>query len=135
MASQQKRIIDLGCYGNIGLVLKVQSGVSYTSQVAGYACQHPEIEGVFYPLRVEPGKAELFSLTQRFKGQWHHIDEGDADFIDKVLRRNGHATVLVDRTRLEDSYEAWVHVIAKGGLDGLSGFDDCEAILIWPNSD
>ena len=130
-----ERTIDLTWYDNIGLVLKAQSGVFYTSQVAGYVCQHPEMEGVFFPLRVKPGKAEIFSLAQRFKGRWNHIDESDADFIDKVLRSNGHATVLVNRARLEESYEAWVHVIAKGGLDGVSGFDNCEAILVWPNSD
>jgi len=83
----QKRVINLDWYDNVGIVLKVQSGVFYTSQVAGYACLHPEVEGVFYPLRVEPGKAELFSLQQRFRGPWSHIDEADADFIEGVLRK------------------------------------------------
>ena len=51
----QKRVINVDWYDNVGLILKVQSGVFYTSQVAGYACQHPEVEGVFYPLRVDTG--------------------------------------------------------------------------------
>lgn len=135
MVSQQKRIIDLTWYANIGVILKIQSGVLYSNQAAGYACQHPEIEGAFYPLSTAPGNAELFSLTQRFKGSWSHISEADADFIDQVLRRNGRPALLVDRGKLTHSYEAWVHVIVKGDLDGLSGFGDCEAILVWPNTD
>jgi hypothetical protein len=131
----QKRVIDVDWYDNLGLILKVQSGVFYTSQVAGYACQHPEVEGVFYPLRVEPGKAELFSLQQHFRGSWSHIDEADADLIDGVLRKNGHHNLSVDRAKLDDSYEAWVHLVVMTGLEDISGFGDCEAVLVWPNSD
>ncbi|HTU50453.1 MAG TPA: DUF6210 family protein [Acidobacteriaceae bacterium] len=131
----QKRVIDLSGYDNLGIILKVQSGVFYTSQVAGYACQHPEIEGAFYPLAVKPGKAEVFSLRQRFKGPWNHIDEADAEFIDGVLHKNGHKNLSVDRTKLDDSYEAWVHLAVAAGAEDMSGFGDCEAVLVWPNSD
>jgi len=131
----QKRVIDLSGYDNLGIILKVQSGVFYTSQVAGYACQHPEIEGAFYPLAVKPGKAEVFSLRQRFKGPWNHIDEADAEFIDGVLHKDGHKNLSVDRTKLDDSYEAWVHLAVAAGAEDMSGFGDCEAVLVWPNSD
>jgi hypothetical protein len=62
MDAQPKRIIDLSEYGNVGIILKLGSGVFCTNQVAGYACQHPEVEGAFYPLPVKPGNADYFRL-------------------------------------------------------------------------
>ena len=50
MDTPPKRTIDLSEYNNIGIILKLGSGVFYTNQVAGYAWEHPEIEGAFYPL-------------------------------------------------------------------------------------
>jgi hypothetical protein len=90
MDTQSKRIIDLSEYNNVGIILKLGSGVFYATKAAGLACQYPGIEGAFYPLPVKPGNAELFSLTQRFNGPWNHIEDADAEFIDRVLRRNGH---------------------------------------------
>jgi hypothetical protein len=130
-----KRIIDLSWFGNVGLVINRSSGVFYANLAAGYACKNPEMEGVFYPLRVKPGKSELFSLQQHFRGSWEHIEKPDADFVDKVLRRNGHEYVRVDRAKLADSYEAWVHVSILSDTSDLSGFAPCNGVLIWPNSD
>lgn len=70
MDTQPKGIIDLSKYNNVGIILKLGSGVFYANKAAGLACQYPGIEGAFYPLPVKPGNAELFSLTQRFKGPW-----------------------------------------------------------------
>jgi hypothetical protein len=134
METQPKRIIDLSAYNNVGIILKLGSGVFYTNRVAGYACQHPEIEGAFYPLPVKPGNTELFSLTQRFKGPWNHIEDADAEFVDHVLHSNGHSNLSVDRSKLVESYEAWVHLLVKKDAR-LFGFDDCEAVLTWCNSD
>jgi hypothetical protein len=78
---------------------------------------------------VKPGNAELFSLTQRFKGPWNHIEEADAEFIERVLHSNGHRTLSVDRAKLDQSYEAWVHLLVEKGTEGLSGFGDCVAVL------
>jgi len=135
MSPRSKRVIDLLDFGNLGLILKVPSGIFYTNQAGGYACEHPEIEGVFFPLPVKPGKAELSALTRHFEGTWNHITESDADLVDRVLRKNGHEKIRVDRTKVDQSFEAWVHVQVEGGLDDLIGFDTCEAVLIWPNSD
>ena len=135
METQSKRVISLLDFDNVGLIVKVPSGVLYTNQVEGYACQHPEVEGVFFPLPVRPGNAELFALTQHFQGTWDHITESDADLVDRVLRGNGHEGLSVDRTKVNQSYEAWVHVRIGADVHGLSGFGNCEAVLTWPNSD
>ena len=84
---------------------------------------------------MKPGNAELLSLTQRFKGSWYHIDDSDSEFIDRVLRSSGHNNLCVDRAKLVESYVAWIHLLVKKGFEDLAGFDDCEAVLTWPNSD
>ena len=93
MDNQVRRIIDLSAYGDLGIILKLQSGVFYTNQSAGLACKHPQIEGVFFPLPVKPGKKELFSLLQHFGGT-QHLEPADADFVDKILHRNEHMFCL-----------------------------------------
>jgi hypothetical protein len=132
--------IDLTCFPDAGLIIRHSSGVIYTNQAAGYACLHPEMEGVFCPLPIRPGKTELHLLHRHFKGQVNSITAEDADVVDAILRRNGHAYLKVDRARLNNSYEAWVYVTISGELDSLfkavlSGFGECEGILTWPNSD
>jgi hypothetical protein len=135
MNRQEKRVIDLYEFDGLGLILKCPSGVCYTHQTAGFACLHPRIEGVFYPLPAQPGKKALFTLAQHFRGAWNHIEKKDADFVDRILRRNRHPYLSVDRSYLEDSFEAWIHVKLGEAPDELSGFSGRKAVLIWPNSD
>jgi hypothetical protein len=65
----------------------------------------------------------------------------DADALDGVLRAYAALDgIVVDRARLADSCEAWVHVaiVDGGALDGaLAPFAPfpCQAVLVWPNSD
>jgi len=141
MGDESKRVIDLSEFHGVGLILLVPSGVLYKTQAEGLACSHPQAEGVFVPLRVRPGAAEMHALTQHFRGGPGPINESSADVVDGILRRNGHGHLKVNRARLEESYEAWIRVLvddASGGPYsglGISGFGNCEAILIWPNSD
>lgn len=59
----------------------------------------------------------------------------DADAIDNVLNECG-VPLRVDRDRLGDSYEAWVHVvILNNGDDLLTAFGDHKAVLTWRNCD
>jgi hypothetical protein len=90
--------IDLTFFQEVGLIFCHPSGVVYTNQAAGLGCLHPEVEGVFCPLPVRPGRAELYALTHHFKGPWNSLREEDADVVDRILRRNGHEYLKVDRT-------------------------------------
>ena len=135
MSELENRVIDLERFQNLGLILKIASGVSYTSQVAGFACNHPTIEGAFFPLPAEPGNGGLYALTQHFRGVWTPITESDAHFVDKVLRRHGYEYLTVDRSNLANSYEAWVHVLLENVPQELRGFERSGAVLTWPNSD
>lgn len=139
----------------LGVVLAHPSGVRYSNQTGGHACLHPELEGVYVPVRndVETEGGRFLSpeqeLFDHFMGPKHAgrgarngLDEEDADLMDAVLRKHGLDRVMhVDRTRLADSHEAWVFVLVTGevggGLDLFEGFGPYPrpGVLTWANSD
>lgn len=61
-------------------------------------------------------------LLRYFKGPKHRgagatsgLDPADADFIQAVLERYSLGDIVtVDRSRLRESHEAWVHIIVEG---------------------
>jgi hypothetical protein len=70
------------------------------------------------------------------------LDNDDADFIDRTLERAQLDSVFrVDRYRLSESHEAWVHlVLTSSGTDAhpiFRGFAPYprRAVLTWGNSD
>ena len=84
---KEKAEIDLYNTEHLGLIIMIKSGVIYTNQTGGYACLHPETEGVYVPLSNE--KSELLNkLMEYFTGSkwkgccWNGIDEETAAFID-----------------------------------------------------
>src|SRR5262245_43932351 len=115
-----KPLMRLWNMTGIGLIVKRSSGVLYTNQTGGYVCLQPMEEGVFVPLTqtlegraIEPERL----LYEYFTGpKWrghcaNGIDDETADFIDDVLSKTvDTAFITVDRSRLKDSHEAWVHV-------------------------
>ena len=135
--SKQKPIIDLIDLNDLGLIVIFPSGVIYTNQVGGFGCLHPEVEGVFVPLSVGNRKV-LFALQQHFKGNWNHIEETDAQVVDKLLRSDGFEFIKVDKIKLEESFEAWIYVdieeISKT-FPLLNGFGKSKGILTWANND
>ena len=128
---------------SVGLIIPSSSGVIYQNQTGGYSCLQDSAEGIFVPLDCEP--IDHYGALNHFffKGKWAGycatgIDAETADFIDTTLARlPGHSGIKVDRSRLAESHEAWVHVTladpASTGL--LQGFDAVHRILTWPNSD
>src|ERR1043165_5256239 len=99
-----------------GIIIAFSSGVKFSNQVGGYACLHPEIEGVYAPLNNtvvnQVGELLAYFTGPKWRG-WcmEGIDEETADVIDSVLSQSHYSRRLrVDRNRLADSCEAWVHV-------------------------
>ncbi|HET9366215.1 MAG TPA: DUF6210 family protein [Candidatus Angelobacter sp.] len=141
MENQSKPVISLDGFHGVGLIIARPSGVLYGNQAEGYACSHPQAEGVFLPLPVQPGASELWSLQQHFRGEWGPIDEESARIVDRILRRNGHNYLKVNRARLTESCEAWIHVLIdepemySKASSAIAGFGKCEGVLTWPNSD
>lgn len=137
----EKRVIDLGWYDGLGLIIQHPSGVLYSNQVGGHGCFHPEVEGVFFPLQTDINRSELNTLEQHFRGSWDALNEFGANLVDTVLQKSGRnlSWISVDPSRLNDSFEAWVYVKLKPKKtkmdERLVGFDEAVGVLTWPNSD
>lgn len=128
-----------------------------SNQTGGTSCLHPEVEGVFIPLRNDcQFETSIFmspeiELSKYFEGPKHGgsgavcgLDEEDADFIQSVLQRARLCPpISVDRQRLKDSHESWVHVIVSGDeSDEFSSSLFCHftpypraGVFTWSNSD
>lgn len=164
-----------------GLILLFPSEVHYSNQVGGIACLQPKAQGIFVPLHDEL-KSQEATLTDYFWSgigrevtyassadliDWEGwgIDEKDADFIDNLLQESSYTRMLtVNRDRLNDSCEAWVHVhvddrapllVRRGRMEEwpdsmahlqveysgggpyypILNLPSREAILTWTNSD
>jgi hypothetical protein len=144
--SALKPFVRLYSAKGIGVVVPRQTGVMFSNQAGGYSCLQPEIEGVYIPLDDDFNGIED-KLHEYFVGPKHGgggacngLDEADADAIDDILhKRPAPCPLRVDRTRLHDSVEAWVHVCLSNE-DGLAPLvanfeDDTPAIMTWTNSD
>lgn len=132
-------VVNLDAFPDLGLIVKASTGVRYSTQAAGFACEHPEAEGYLVPLRTRVGRPELATFSGQFRGSWESLSAVQADAIDHALSRHGIGSMRVDRSMLGQSWEAWVHVIVAPDeqesipLAGLS--QEVKGILIWPNSD
>jgi hypothetical protein len=124
------------------LIILQSSGVTYFNQTMGNTCFQSEAEGILAPITNDPPLDNFYvgSLAyklQKLTGNKHFLEESDAEAIDELLATNlGGDTLQVDRTRLRDSYEAWVFVmIDKNNGGDLKDFAGCKAVLTYPNSD
>lgn len=126
------------------LIAEHHSGVVYTNQVGGLLCFQAELEGVLIPLPFDIAmrqKLENLSYPQGVRG----INSDFADRIDEILRDSGTNFLKVDRDRLEDSWEAWIHVKIVDSPDiyrvrtddphTIYGFGESSGVLTWSNSD
>lgn len=143
MTCAKSPLVILDAFPELGLIVKAPTGVRYSNQVAGYGCEHPEAEGCFAPLSSRIGRplAALFAI---FGGGWDCLDAMQANAVDDALRQHGLACVRVDRSMLERSWEAWIHVIispeeldcrARAQIPLTKLSTEARAILIWPNCD
>lgn len=140
----EKPLVELCEFSGIGLLVEYPSGIRYTNQIGGYACLHPEVEGIFIPLTnslvSQQEKLKRFFTGPKWKGHCDHgIDKETADFVEAVLTESFcTAAIRVNQQRLADSYEAWIHVIVSP--DGQPsemwrGLNNMNGIITWENSD
>jgi len=132
-------IVDLDSFPDLGLIVKAPTGVRYTTQVAGLGCEHPDVEGFFVPLRTKIGRPELATLSGSFRGDWNPISENQAEQLNAALKRHGLSSISSDATMLQESKEAWVHVlISNSEVEGVPlkiSQTNAKGVLVWPNSD
>lgn len=138
--TKAKPVVDMCTHPVPGLIVLCRSGVLYTTQTAGTLCGHPMAEGVFVPLPGVFGENAFDMLADC--GAYDGCSEEEADAVDAILAARGQGKWLkVDRSRLNESAEAWVYVeIASAESDYvpvLSGFGPypMHGILTWENSD
>ena len=133
-------VVLLYDYNGLGLILAVPSGVRYRNQAAGHACWKFEIEGVLVPIPLPQDRAPLRALEDHFDSGWESLKEQDADAIDRILASADCDFLKVDRGRLHESYEAWVHVTIAAGdpkrhPELFVGLTVDRGVLTWENSD
>lgn len=126
----------------LGVIVLAPSGSLYSNQCGGHACHHPTAEGIYVPLGDSPDEfeAHFYGPGSKWSGRcFDGIDEETARFIDAHLRSRvfgGAGCITVDRARLADSEEAWIHVVIAENADArLSAHGGRPGILTWRNSD
>ena len=139
--------IELLGLNQAALIILFETGVLYENQTGGVYCNHRCAEGVLapltYPFFVTDSPTRLFQcsieagLMAMTWLQGQTLDETRADEIDELLQSNGFTqAVIVDRTRLKDSEEAWVYVKVKPRISvNYVGFGERDGVLVWRNSD
>lgn len=147
-ASNDKPRIILSLNQAAVIILRA-TGIIYQNQTGGHTCAERCAEGALvlltdpflitetpnelYQCPIEAGLKQIDWNRCYFGG----FDETCADKIDLLLQSNGFTKqVLVDRTRLKESEEAWIYVTLKpSDYANYLGFGDCNGILVWANSD
>lgn len=141
-----RKIILWNMPDEVMLVVEHETGVVYQNQVGGTACWQAEMQGALAPLDLSP---EGMSQIQNYPylSARAGISADAADAIDAVLASQVSTRFLkVDRSRIAESFEAWIYVRVDSKEAGISegltevcgsiyGFGSGRGVLTWPNSD
>lgn len=132
------------------LIIKHKSGISYSNQVGGFACNQVEIEGSLIPLHTADLLTQLKKVSLNL---YENMPEKLADLIDDLIQTEATQTeqyncnewmqgMKVDRSKLDQCQEAWIHIVATPGLSEADDFDsqvildkEVDGVLSWENSD
>ena len=127
----------------LGLILEDKSSeITYFNQVAGHFCSQRHAKGVFVFVDDDPPK--LHKIVAPYMANRYTFSVEDADFLDAAFADSDCVKHLsVDRTKLEQSAEAWIYVKidpsvenwSETGFWSYTGFNAEAGILTWDNSD
>ena len=150
MTFEFERIVELSTTIGTSLILNYPTGIGYTNQAGGTACLQPTAEGVLVPFDNDCDVERRFmslelDLDQYFQTAWEGtnatlgIKDSDANAIDALLQsRKLTDWIRVDRERLRESFEAWIHVTVLADhpfyCHGFGPYPR-HGILTWANSD
>lgn len=138
------KIVPLWALGEeefFGLIVLMETGMSWMGQTAGTMCNHPTAEGLFVPLPLEWYKANPIENAYNFVTPLS-VEE-NAKIVGKFLKENPEADLRfeVDLKTEVRAQEAWVPVRVKTikrdpcDWDILAPFYGKSGILIYQNSD
>ena len=135
-------LVKLWSLVGAGLIIPRKTGIIYTNQTDGYACDHPQLEGAFVPLSndfdIERPKDSLeYKLSILYPEGWGRPTTETCDAIEELLSNYPESrNIKVDRDKIEESREAWIWVLlVENEEQDFEGFGECSAVLTWPNSD
>lgn len=135
------KLIDLTELSGAALIVPEKTGVFFTNQVNGHICEQPQLEGFLIPINNDrfaddPEFLEslLFNIFDDYYGKF---TEDKANEIDEILSRFPETKgINVNRDRIDESVESWVHVVAQEtDFSCYKGFGEIRGILTWQNSD
>jgi hypothetical protein len=133
--------VNLFGLNQCAVIVLMGTGVVYVNQVGGTLCRQNEAEGILVPFASELDGAsqELTLLThlRKLLLEALSLTNEQADSVNALLAAGCPSlAITVDRSRLDENCEAWVHVdIHQGEFSSMQGFGECKGILTWPNSD
>lgn len=136
------------------LIIEAKTGVKYSNQTGGYACNHPEVEGFLLPINLTLDCAEQGLLLNCY---YMNADDESTTytkeqleevkiFID-ILNQSLYDSYLIDskfkidESRLNIMEEAWIPLISDKFKINDGSFitgkikKPVRAILTWENSD
>lgn len=146
MLDIERKILLRGMPDELMLIIECKSTVYYENQVGGVTCWRENIEGVLAPVDVAASTKQQIQDLPYAAGA-AGISMEIADKIDLLLSSEAAARYLkVDRSRINDSWEAWIYVVAltpKGTAADYDsdyfgspyGFETARGVLTWVNSD
>lgn len=143
-----KSNLRVGLYktSGIGFVIPYPSGIEYYNVAGGLLCAQPSMEGFFLPFEGKQTTKLAQEILNYFLGPpwsghcYSGLKESDADYLDSLFEKYEDTKSIrlnVDRSKLKDSMEAWIHVKFELGShkDLICGIDVNGGILTCPNSD
>jgi hypothetical protein len=120
----------------LGLILEdPSSDIDYLNQTGGLCCHQNFATGVF--VFVDDMGQRLHDVIASYMTNNEGLSVEDADFLDAAFAKNYAEYLSVDRTKLEYSEEAWVHVRIDPDkeTESYAGISAETGILTWDNSD
>ena len=125
----------------LGLIILEPSGILYYNQVGGTLCYQEYAEGILtFPYDPDGKLKEFLAECMLDISSSNPITAKDADYIDALFENScGAVPLKVNRDKLNQSYEAWLHVSIdyseKYWNRMHTGFSRVEGILTWENSE
>jgi hypothetical protein len=117
-ATMGQPVIQLSDLEELALIVECDSGVIYTNQAGGTFCMQPKAEGALVPLGNDCHiEDRLHAFFANPDVPAIGLQPAHADALDLILRTPEEPFVVtptffleVDRSRLDDSMEAWLYV-------------------------
>lgn len=148
MVNDKSKKISLFGLNQVALIILGKSGVVYDNQVGGNFCLQRSEEG-FLSIIFDCTGMILKELSE-YTIDKIKLNEQDLNNINNILCKYSSTCMLtVDKSRLEDSTEAWIYVDIANREELIKklenrnlfpsydflGFSETKGVLTWNNSD